>query len=486
MKKTCALCAVACAGLGLVACARADVVAKVDFAKEVGVVRPALHSSGWSPRVYPRLISNDDAAIKALKMTYTRTHDWALVNSGQRMVDTCRIFPLMHLDPKDPKNYVFGPTDEALRLARNVGLKICYRLGESIEHTEGVHFNVLVPEDYDKYAEVMAGIVRHYNRGWANGYRWNIEYWNFWEEPDGLTNLWCLPGEEGKDKVKMRKRFIRLFVTVMKRLKAEFPEIKFGGPSLCWCNLEYFRDLIESCLKEGLKPDFLSWDMYCADPDRLVDDAQALRNLCDSLGCTKTEIVLAEWHYLKTWEGVHGHNSTPAQVRAAMKGPSGLNQIDSACFALAALTKFQFSALDQAYYYGCSHTGNWGYLNEDKSFNKPYHALVAFGSLIADCPKLYSAESAVKQVTVLAAGSADGKRKSLLVADYCGTTRELSLLVAGVDQAAPLAVKRLDHGHEGWETADCRWEDGRLRLKKGAEGSAAFLVTFGDLREDVR
>ena len=59
MKKMCALCAVVCAGVGLVAGARADVVAKVDFAKEAGVVRPALHSSGWSPRVYPRTISND-------------------------------------------------------------------------------------------------------------------------------------------------------------------------------------------------------------------------------------------------------------------------------------------------------------------------------------------------------------------------------------------------------------------------------------------
>lgn len=160
--------------------------------------------------------------------------------------------------------------------------------------------------------------------------------------------------------------------------------------------------------------------------------------------------------------------------------PRTISNDDAACYTLAVLTKFQFSALDQAYFYGCSHTGNWGYLNEDKSFNKPYQALVAFGSLITDCPKLYSAESSVKQMTVLAAGSTDGKRKSLLVTDYCGTARELSLAVAGVDSSACVSVKRLDHGHEGWEATDCRWQDGRLMLKKDAEGSAAFLVTFGE------
>lgn len=56
----------------------------------------------------------------------------------------------------------------------------------------------------------------------------------------------------------------------------------------------------------------------------------------------------------------------------------------------------------------------------------------------------------------------------------------LSLTVAGVNSSACVSVKRLDHGHEGWEATDCRWQDGRLMLKKDTEGSAAFLVTFGE------
>ena len=451
---------------------------QADFSQKARDIRPALHSSGWSPRLYPRKLVNDDAAIKALRMTYTRTHDWALVNSGQRVVDTCRVFPLMHLDPKDPKNYVFGPTDEALKLARNLGLKICYRLGESIEHTDGVHFNVLVPDDYEKYAEVMAGIVRHYNRGWANGYRWNIEYWNFWEEPDGITNLWCLPGEEGMNSLAMRKRFIKLFVTVMKRLKAEFPEIKFGGPALIGCNLSYFRDLIEACRAEGLKPDFISWDCYGHLPDRIFNDGRAARKLLDELDCPKTEIVLAEWHYLLSWTGIHGNNPTPEQVRAAKNGPTGVNQIDSACYALTVLSRFQFSEFDQAYYYGCAPGGSWGYLDEDRAFNKPYRALCAFGNIVGDHSELCEAKSGRRSVTVLAARSADGARKTLLVTDYRGTETTLEVSVKGVPANVKPFVRRLDHGHADWVEVPSAWNGEQLRLEKETSGSAAFLVSF--------
>ena len=43
----------------------------------------------------------------------------------------------------------------------------------------------------------FAATVRHYNRGWANGHEWGIRYWEIWNEPDGLDDMWCLPeGDE--------------------------------------------------------------------------------------------------------------------------------------------------------------------------------------------------------------------------------------------------------------------------------------------------
>ena len=55
--------------------ASADTVAKVDFTQKTGVLRPALHSSGWTPRSYPRGIDTDDDNVKAMNLTYARTHD---------------------------------------------------------------------------------------------------------------------------------------------------------------------------------------------------------------------------------------------------------------------------------------------------------------------------------------------------------------------------------------------------------------------------
>ena len=140
------------AGLAFVAGVANAATATADFTRETGHLRKALHSSGWAPRSYPRSIQNDDANVAAMNMTYARTHDWALVNDGQRVVDYQYIFPLFHLDAKEPTNYVFEPTDHLLGLARNVGLDIFYRLGTSIEHTGDIHFNARVPSDFDKTA----------------------------------------------------------------------------------------------------------------------------------------------------------------------------------------------------------------------------------------------------------------------------------------------------------------------------------------------
>ena len=191
----------------------------VNFNAETGRIRPELHSSGFGPQICSCPQENIDA-IRAMGFKASRTHDWALINPNERVCDYFHLFPLMHLDAKDPKNYVFGPTDYLLKRTREeVGHDIFYRLGTSIEHSGAkVHFNSLIPEDFDKVAEIFAGTVRHYNCGWADGHRWNIRYWEIWNEPDGFNNMWCLPDGDGGvgDTEEARKASGRtLFLSVM-------------------------------------------------------------------------------------------------------------------------------------------------------------------------------------------------------------------------------------------------------------------------------
>jgi len=453
--------------------------ATVDFGAKAGTLRPALHSSGWAPRSYPRSIQNDDAMVKALNMTYARTHDWALVNSGQRVVDYQYVFPLFNLDATKPENYFFEPTDHLLGLARDAGLEIFYRLGTSIEHTGNIHFNARVPSDFDKTAEIFAGIIRHYNKGWANGRNWNIKYWEIWNEPDGITNMWWLPDEEGgHDRTKMRDRFIRLFVTVLTRLKREFPEVKVGGPALCRMDPWYFRPLLQACKDAGVAPDFLSWHYYGANPDDMIKAASDARALCDGFGFTGCELILNEWHYILTWDGIHGRNSTPAMVKRALDGPTGHNNIDSACFTLTSLVKFQSSKLDQAYYYGCAHQGNWGYMDAYKQPNKNWYACRMFGELVKTCETFCKVEASVPNVTALAALGKDGKTAKLLVVDYRGPVDQvLTVDVKGLGAVKHVSAQVLDHTRDALPQ-EVSFRNDTLTFVKPDKNSSAWMVTF--------
>ena len=453
--------------------------AQIDFAKAAGTIRPALHSSGWTPRSSSRAIQNDDAAIKSFNMAYARTHDWALANPGQRVIDYQYIFPLIGQDPADPSNYVFAPTDHILQLSRNVGLKTFYRLGTSIEHTGSAHFNAEMPKDFDKVAEIFAGIVRHYNRGWANGKTWDIAYWELWNEPDGITAMWCETGKPctAEHAAYMRAKYVEFFVTCLKRLKSEFPEIKVGGPALSRLDPEFLRAILVACRKEGVAPDFISWHYYGTDPDKMIYGAEEVRKLCDSYGFKTCELILNEWHYILTWDGIQGHNSSTAMVRRALDGPTGHNNIDSATFTLASLAKFQTSKLDQAYFYGCFHFGNWGYMDEYRQFNKNGYACRLFGEIVKDFPKMCASASSAPTVTTLAVKSADGKKAGLLVVDYRGTDRVLTVDVKGAAKAKYVSAIVLDDTRDNFP-CEVGWRNGVLTLGKADRNSAAFFVTF--------
>ena len=458
-----------------------------DFSKEVGPVRRALHSSGYAPKICSN--GNMTEQIKSMNFDYVRTHDLALINSGQRVVDTHFIFPLMHLDAKDPQNYCFKPTDYLLKLSIDAGMKIFYRLGTSIEHSgPKIHFNTLIPDDFDKIAEIFAGTVRHYTRGWGDGFNWDIKYWEIWNEPDGHNNMWCLPdGDDGvgdtkearaadykKREAKRRALFCEFFVKCLKRLKVEFPELKIGGPAMCSMKVDYFRELLNACKQAGVAPDFISWHYYGDNPAVIIGRADIARKLCDSFGFTDCELIINEWHYLGSY-GWKGLRSTDSDVlKKVWESPVSHNGIDSSCFTLSTLTQLQTSNYDQAYFYGCRHIGAWGYMDEFRRYYKIWYALNIFGSVMKDCSVLCSSTDN-DTVSTLAAKSTDGKTGYLLVSDYRGKGEKVAIEVKGVGSV--LSATILDHERNN-APLDVSLEGGRLILNKKLSGSTAFLVKF--------
>jgi hypothetical protein len=479
----------------------AQAAVSVDFEVETGKLRPELHSAGFGPQICscpPAVIAD----IRSMGFKASRTHDWALLNSNQRVCDWHHIFPLPHLDAKDPANYVFGPTDYLFKRTREeLGHEIFFRLGTSIEHSgTTIHFNSLIPEDFDKVAEAFAGTIRHYNRGWANGHEWGIKYWEIWNEPDGQNNMWCLPdGDLGKgdtpnaraaDQMKREKRrlelFAKFFATCLKRIKDEFGDtVKVGGPALCtWRPSRsdrigteaYFRAIFSACREAGIAPDFISWHYYGNKPEEVLASVARARKFCNDEGFPKCELILDEWHYRNaSWDALR--SADPAVKRKAWTGPASHNGIDSSCFNLTLLSKFQTSKLDQAFYYGCKNVGSWGYKSEAGEKYKVYYGLKMFGDFLRDFPVMCASASDKAGVTVLSAKSADGSRKAVLVTDYRSKLGELSIDIKGVAPDAECEVTIHDF-ERNLETVKAKLEGGKLVLPKRDANSAAFLIAF--------
>ncbi len=455
----------------------ASAAVTADFSKATAKFRPALHSSGYAPNFERAHQAKWDDYIKEMNFDYARTHDLGLINCGCRAFDVQYVFPLMHLDPKDPRNYFFATTDFMVDLQHAIGQKTFYRLGTSIEHTGLVHFAAEIPKDFDKMAEVFAGTVRHYVKGWGdpNGKVRPIEYWEIWNEPDGSNNMWSFNGGvDDRDPVKnrnaeRRELFVKFFVKVLKRLKTEFPEVKVGGPALCSMREDWFRPILRACKAEGVAPDFLSWHCYSNEPDRMFKMVDAADKMCKEEGFPNLEFIINEWHFF--CKAGWGKN---AKVRA----PDNMNDINSACYSLTILSRLQTSRYDQAYFYGCRFYGNWGFFNyETRELNKNFYAMKAFGEIKRDCADICASASTDKDVTAFAAKSADGKKAVLLVTDYNGRGQRIPVTVKGAEGAKKVSARVLSF-EKDLEPIDVKMKDGKFTLAKPDAYSAAFLVSF--------
>ena len=459
------------------AASAASAAVTADFTKTTAKFRPALHSSGYAPNFERAHQAKWDERLKEMNFDYVRTHDLGLVNCGCRAFDVQYMFPLMHLDATDPKNYFFATTDFMVDLQHAIGQKTFFRLGTSIEHTGLVHFAAEIPKDFDKMAEAFAGTVRHYVKGWGDpaGKIRPIEYWEIWNEPDGSNNMWSFNGgvndrdPKNNRNAERRELFVKFFVKALKRIKSEFPDVKVGGPALCSMREDWFRPILRACKAEGIRPDFLSWHCYSNDPDRMFKMADAADRMCKEEGFDGLEFIINEWHFF--CKAGWGKN---AKVRA----PDNMNDINSACYSLTILSRLQTSRYDQAYFYGCRFYGNWGFYNHGTGeLNKNFYAMKAFGEIKRDCTDICASSSTDKDVTAFAAKSADGRRAVLLVTDYNGRGMHIPVSVKGID-GVKAAKARVLSFEKDLEPMDVKVKDGRFTLAKPDAYSAAFLVTF--------
>ena len=397
----------------------------VDFAVPAGSFR-ALHGINKGPLSANGLVDLTEAQ-KRLRIPSTRLHDCHHPNPD--VVDIHAVFPNAEADPALPASYDFRATDEYIAAVRATGAEIIYRLGESIEH-QTVKRHVHPPHDPVRWAVVCAGIVRHYNAGWANGHHYGIRYWEIWNEPENRPVMWT--GDDAQ--------FLELYKATSKALRAEFPEIKIGGAAFGYYGKfdgtelvpsEFCAAFLDLCRRESLPLDFFSWHCYTNNPAELAARARAVRRVLDARGFTKTESHLNEWNYLpgNSWDVLSRTSAPEVRQRASeqMMGASG------GTFLAASLIELQAAPLDVANFYH-GECGNFGLFTEAGAPTRNYHALLAFSQML-DTPALVRTEGGVPGKLAALAGADAGKtRASVLIANLSGAG-ELRLSLAGLPWA---------------------------------------------------
>lgn len=243
---------------------------RVDFGQILGKIKP-LHGFNNASRKtdYGEVLPD----FLKLSPPFVRLHDTGGTYGGSHYVDVPNIFPDFSKDADNPENYDFTLTDCYIKPLVEAGIKIMYRLGVTIEH-EPKKYHIYAPSDPVKWADICEHIVRHYNCGWADGHYWNIEYWEIWNEPDGIDPKvepfgppnWI--GSAGD--------YYRLYAITANHIKKLHPDVKVGGYSSCYilgANVDgkwtpgpyrYFTDFLKYISSEETKAplDFFSWHGY--------------------------------------------------------------------------------------------------------------------------------------------------------------------------------------------------------------------------------
>lgn len=308
-------------------------------------------------------------AYKAARIPYSRNHDSCIdgcSHGGPFCHDITKIFPNFDADPNDEAAYDFACTDEDIAVALDAGTKTYFRLGQSIEHQIKKH-DTLPPKDFGKWAVICEHIIRHYTEGWANGFNYDMPYWEIWNEPD-------LDPDDSPNKRTWggtKAQFFDLYEIAAKRLKKCFPHLKIGGPANAG-RLDWAEDFLREMRKRSVPIDFFSWHIYCVKPEELIERSEAVRSLMDSCGYGNAESILNEWNYIRGWTDEYVYS---IETIGGIKG---------AAFVMACISEAQRSTIDMLMYYDT----RFGIFNGPFDMytlrpRKPYYSLYWYGMFYA-------------------------------------------------------------------------------------------------------
>ena len=314
------------------------------------------------------------------------------------------IFRDFAADPADPASYLFTNTDRVMQDAMTVGGPLMYCLSGPRDKTQP-RLYCTVPADFEKWADVCLHIIRHYNEGWADGFRHGIGYWEIWNEPDNPA-FWDGTAEQ----------YYELYAVTARKIKALDPKLKVGGPSLGLQDekgLDFAKRFLAFVKENGLPLDFFSWHAVNESVDEVAYRARRLRDMIDESGLGP-EVFLTGW----TCADEKGDERTRFAHRWDARGTA---------YGTAVMSVMQGSRMDASAVYALNARDLYGnLLNCHYEVQKPWYGLKAFKALY-DLGQQVEAQGYGVFVTAARCGG----KGAILVTNYDALTHRCELRFDG-------------------------------------------------------
>ena len=360
----------------------------VDPTAEIGAIKPmnAVNNGPSVGKPKGDQVQSNARAYAAARFPYARLHDSiSACPGGAHCVDITAVFPDFDADENDPKSYDFVFTDAYLKAIVASGTKVFFRLGQTIEHGPK-KYGVMPPKDFAKWARICEHVIRHYNEGWADGFRMGIEYWEIWNEPDIDFGRQKPDGRYAFDLDDIPEgprcwggsanQFFDFFVTAATHLKKAFPALRIGGPAMCGGrNRRWIEPFLDRLQKDKVPLDFFSWHSYGTNPDGAAACARYVRETLDRHGYDRTESILDEWNYVADFGG---------DFVSTLRAESGDRNLVGAAYCAGMLNAMQNEPVDMLMYYDARPRAAMNGLFESPTLwpMKAYYAFYSWAKLV--------------------------------------------------------------------------------------------------------
>ena len=341
----------------------------IDFSKKTGKLKP-VNCLNNGPLFGIDLDFDFTDQYREMRPPFVRLSGIEAPYQSSRFLDIHCIFPDMNLDERFEASYNFAPTDKYIAAVRECGADIFLRLGESREPYE-VKNHTRPPRDYGKIARICEKIIAHYNKGWANGFKYNVKYIEISCDVDTASG-WCGTHTE----------YYEYYSAVANHLKEVYPKLKVGAYSSGGffslnhydgtpeekSYVDFLDGFLEYVTRTSPAPlDFFSWKCYAESPEEISLHANYAKSYLGQYGLRKTQSIITEFNLRGTEKGAYLERQYPAALARAM--------------IIA-----QKSNVDMMFYSHLSPNSRFNALysldeRRDKHLYSAYHVMKAFGAL---------------------------------------------------------------------------------------------------------